>query len=153
LRKIVVFFSTRRPRTRFPNVAGVPDCAQKSKTRRHLIEFWMIEPEMAFVDHEESLRVQEQFVSHIVQSVLKNCSKELETIGRDVSKLEQIQGELLRIKYDEAIALLQGEGLEIPGAVDLGAANETDGKGTGRNYGQGWDKGMVDGREKKKKTN
>lgn len=65
--------------------------AEKSKTRRHLIEFWMIEPEMAFVDHEESLRVQEQFVSHIVQSVLKNCAKELETIGRDVSKLEQIQ--------------------------------------------------------------
>ncbi|QYK62743.1 asparagine--tRNA ligase [Paenibacillus sp. S25] len=99
--------------------------AEKSKTRRHLIEFWMIEPEMAFVDHEESLRVQEQFVSHIVQSVLKNCAKELETIGRDVSKLEQIQGEFPRITYDEAIAFLQGEGFDIPWGEDFGAPHET----------------------------
>ncbi|ASR47128.1 asparagine--tRNA ligase [Paenibacillus kribbensis] len=99
--------------------------AEKSKTRRHLIEFWMIEPEMAFVDHEESLRIQEQFVSHIVQSVLKNCAKELETIGRDVSKLEQIQGEFPRITYDEAIAFLQGEGFDIPWGEDFGAPHET----------------------------
>lgn len=99
--------------------------AEKSKTRRHLIEFWMIEPEMAFVDHEESLRVQEQFVSHIVQSVLKNCAKELEAIGRDVSKLEQIQGEFPRITYDEAIAFLQGEGFDIPWGEDFGAPHET----------------------------
>ena len=58
--------------------------AEKSKTRRHLIEFWMIEPEMAFVEHEESLEVQEQYVTHIVQSVLKNCPLELERLGRDV---------------------------------------------------------------------
>ncbi|MDS8792104.1 amino acid--tRNA ligase-related protein, partial [Streptococcus pneumoniae] len=51
--------------------------AEKSKTRRHLIEFWMIEPEMAFVEHAESLEVQEQYVAHIVQSVLKNCQLEL----------------------------------------------------------------------------
>ncbi|MEC0237478.1 asparagine--tRNA ligase [Paenibacillus kribbensis] len=99
--------------------------AEKSKTRRHLIEFWMIEPEMAFVDHEESLRIQEQFVGHIVQSVLKNCAKELETIGRDVSKLEQIQGEFPRITYDEAIAFLQGEGFDIPWGEDFGAPHET----------------------------
>ncbi|WP_179032739.1 asparagine--tRNA ligase [Paenibacillus kribbensis] len=99
--------------------------AEKSKTRRHLIEFWMIEPEMAFVDHEESLHIQEQFVSHIVQSVLKNCAKELETIGRDVSKLEQIQGEFPRITYDEAIAFLQGEGFDIPWGEDFGAPHET----------------------------
>ena len=66
--------------------------AEKSKTRRHLIEFWMIEPEMAFVDHEENLEVQEQFVSHIVQSVLDNCQAELETLERDMSKLEKIKG-------------------------------------------------------------
>lgn len=59
--------------------------AEKSKTRRHLIEFWMIEPEMAFVDHAENLEVQEQFVSHIVQTVLKNCAQELETLERDTS--------------------------------------------------------------------
>lgn len=99
--------------------------AEKSKTRRHLIEFWMIEPEMAFVDHDESLRIQEQFVSHIVQSVLKNCAKELETIGRDVSKLEQIQGEFPRVTYDEAIAFLQGEGFDIPWGEDFGAPHET----------------------------
>ena len=62
--------------------------AEKSKTRRHLIEFWMIEPEMAFCEFEESLQVQEEYVSYIVQSVLKNCHIELKTLGRDISKLE-----------------------------------------------------------------
>lgn len=57
--------------------------AEKSKTRRHLIEFWMIEPEMAFYQFEDNLQVQEQYVSHIVQSVLKNCQLELKTLGRD----------------------------------------------------------------------
>ena len=60
--------------------------AEKSKTRRHLIEFWMIEPEMAFVEHEESLEVQEQYVSYIVQSVLKNCQIELNHLDRDTIK-------------------------------------------------------------------
>ena len=64
--------------------------AEKSKTRRHLIEFWMIEPEMAFVEFEESLQVQEEYVTYIVQSVLKNCQLELKTLGRDTSKLENI---------------------------------------------------------------
>ena len=81
--------------------------AEKSKTRRHLIEFWMIEPEMAFVDHEENLRVQEQFISYVVQSVISNCRSELETIGRDISKLETIQAPFPRITYDEAIHVLQ----------------------------------------------
>src|SRR5690625_1928513 len=57
--------------------------AEKSKTRRHLIEFWMIEPEMAFTDHEESLRIQEQYVTFIVKSVLENCQLELEILERD----------------------------------------------------------------------
>src|SRR3954452_7360297 len=65
--------------------------AEKSKTRRHLIEFWMIEPEMAFVEHDESLEVQEQYVEHIVQSVLKNCKLDLERLGRDTSKLENVK--------------------------------------------------------------
>lgn len=99
--------------------------AEKSKTRRHLIEFWMIEPEMAFVDHEENLRVQEQFVSHVVQSVLKNCKKELETLGRDISKLESIQAPFPRITYDEAIEILHGKGFDIPWGEDFGAPHET----------------------------
>ncbi|CAH8714090.1 asparagine--tRNA ligase [Paenibacillus thiaminolyticus] len=99
--------------------------AEKSKTRRHLIEFWMIEPEMAFVDHEENLRVQEQFVAHIVQSVLKNCRAELDTLGRDVSKLEKVTGPFPRITYDEAIQFLQEQGHDIPWGEDFGAPHET----------------------------
>lgn len=99
--------------------------AEKSKTRRHLIEFWMIEPEMAFTDHEESLRVQEQFISHVVQSVVKNCRKELEAIGRDISKLEAIQAPFPRITYDEAIEFLQSQGHEISWGEDFGAPHET----------------------------
>lgn len=99
--------------------------AEKSKTRRHLIEFWMIEPEMAFTDHEENLRVQEQFISHVVQSVVKNCRKELEAIGRDISKLEAIQAPFPRITYDEAIEFLQSEGHEISWGEDFGAPHET----------------------------
>ncbi|BBH20944.1 asparagine--tRNA ligase [Paenibacillus baekrokdamisoli] len=99
--------------------------AEKSKTRRHLIEFWMIEPEMAFVDHEENLRVQEQFIAYVVQRVLSNCRLELETIGRDVSKLEAIQAPFPRITYDEAIRLLQEQGQEIQWGEDFGAPHET----------------------------
>ena len=65
--------------------------AEKSKTRRHLIEFWMIEPEMAFVEFEENLKVQEQYVAYIVQSVLKNCQLELKTLGRDTANLNKLQ--------------------------------------------------------------
>jgi asparaginyl-tRNA synthetase len=99
--------------------------AEKSKTRRHLIEFWMIEPEMAFVDQEENLQVQEQFVAHIVQSVLANCSKELETLERDTSKLEKIQGAFPRISYDQAVEYLKGKGFEFEWGEDFGAPHET----------------------------
>ena len=64
--------------------------AEKSKTRRHLIEFWMIEAEMAFTTHAESLEVQEQYVAHVVQSVLENCTLELKLLDRDTSKLEKV---------------------------------------------------------------
>ncbi|GMK42463.1 asparagine--tRNA ligase [Paenibacillus sp. CCS19] len=99
--------------------------AEKSKTRRHLIEFWMIEPEMAFVDHEQNLQVQEQFISFVVQSVVANCRTELETIGRDVSKLEQVQAPFPRITYDDAIELLHKEGFDLPWGEDFGAPHET----------------------------
>lgn len=99
--------------------------AEKSKTRRHLIEFWMIEPEMAFVDHVENLEVQEQFVSYIVQTVLKNCGAELETLERDTTKLEKIQGSFPRITYDEAVDYLQKNGHEFEWGEDFGAPHET----------------------------
>lgn len=100
--------------------------AEKSKTRRHLIEFWMIEPEMAFMEHAESLEVQEQFVSHIVQSVLKNCKLELDRLGRDTSKLEKIKAPFPRITYDEAIKWLNDNGFDdIEWGDDFGAPHET----------------------------
>ncbi|OOE04684.1 asparagine--tRNA ligase [Anoxybacillus kestanbolensis] len=100
--------------------------AEKSKTRRHLIEFWMIEPEMAFYQFEDNLQVQEQYVSHIVQSVLKNCQLELKTLGRDTSKLENVKPPFARITYDEAIQLLHEKGFDdIQWGDDFGAPHET----------------------------
>lgn len=72
----------------------------------------MIEPEMAFVEFEENLQVQENYVSFIVQSVLKNCKIELNTLGRDTSKLEQIKAPFPRITYDEAIEFLKEKGFD-----------------------------------------
>ena len=100
--------------------------AEKSSTRRHLIEFWMIEPEMAFTDHEESLRVQEQYVTFIVQSVLKNCQLELDILERDQTKLKSIQAPFPRISYDDAIELLLDKGFDdINWGDDFGAPHET----------------------------
>ncbi len=100
--------------------------AEKSKTRRHLIEFWMIEPEMAFMDHDESLEVQEQYVSFLVKSVLDNCQLELKTLERDISKLEAIQAPFPRISYDDAITLLKDKGFtDIEWGEDFGAPHET----------------------------
>ncbi|MFA9556187.1 asparagine--tRNA ligase [Evansella sp. AB-rgal1] len=99
--------------------------AEKSKTRRHLIEFWMIEPEMAFMDHEDSLKVQEDYVSYVVQAVLANCKKELAALERDTSKLENIVAPFPRISYDDAIEMLQNDGHEISWGEDFGAPHET----------------------------
>lgn len=100
--------------------------AEKSKTRRHLIEFWMIEPEMAFMNHEDSLQVQENYVTYIVQSVLKNCALELQILGRDTAKLELIKAPFPRISYDDAIKLLHEKGFDdITWGEDFGAPHET----------------------------
>jgi asparaginyl-tRNA synthetase len=80
--------------------------AEKSKTRRHLTEFWMIEPEVAFCDLEGLLELAENFLSHIVQSVLKNRASELTVIGRDRAKLEAIVPPFPRLTYDQAAAML-----------------------------------------------
>jgi asparaginyl-tRNA synthetase len=100
--------------------------AEKSKTRRHLIEFWMIEPEMAFYEFEENLVVQEQYVSFIVQSVLKNCKLELERLERDTEKLQKIQAPFPRISYDDALKMLHEKGFDdIEWGDDFGAPHET----------------------------
>ncbi|RPI48892.1 MAG: asparagine--tRNA ligase [Chloroflexi bacterium] len=80
--------------------------AEKSKTRRHIQEFWMVEPEMAYVDLWGNMEVQEQFVSHIVQAVLRERRPELELLGRDVSRLEGIEPPFPRIHYDQAVAMI-----------------------------------------------
>jgi len=80
--------------------------AEKSKTRRHLTEFWMIEPEVAFLDLDGLMGLAEEFIAHIVQSVLKNRAPELGVIGRDVAKLEAIKAPFPRLRYDEAAEML-----------------------------------------------
>lgn len=100
--------------------------AEKSKTRRHLIEFWMIEPEMAFMEHEESLEVQEHYVSFLAQSVVENCALELGVLERDIDKLKQIQAPFPRITYDDALALLKEKGFtDIEWGEDFGSPHET----------------------------
>ena len=81
--------------------------AEKSKTRRHLTEFWMIEPEVAYAGLEDIMRLAEEFLSHIVQRVLENRSAELKVIGRDVAKLEAIRPPFPRLTYDEAAKMLE----------------------------------------------
>lgn len=100
--------------------------AEKSKTRRHLIEFWMIEGEMAFMKHDLSLEVQENYVHHIVKAVLANCQLELELLERDTSKLEQVSTPFPRITYDDAIKFLHQEGFDdIEWGDDFGSPHET----------------------------
>ena len=100
--------------------------AEKSKTRRHLIEFWMMEPEMAFVDHDQSLEVQENYMSYLAESVLKNCALELNTLDRDVEKLKSIKAPFPRITYDKALEILKEKGFDdIEWGEDFGAPHET----------------------------
>ncbi|EIA7580391.1 asparagine--tRNA ligase [Listeria monocytogenes] len=100
--------------------------AEKSKTRRHLIEFWMIEPEMAFYKLEDSLQVQENYVAFLVKAVLDNCRLELNRLGRDVSHLEKMVAPFPRITYTEAIERLHELGFDdIVWGDDFGAPHET----------------------------
>jgi len=77
--------------------------AEQSKTRRHLTEFWMIEPEVAFADQDDNMVLQENFISAIVGSVLNRCSAELRILGRDTGALERVKPPFPRISYDEAV--------------------------------------------------
>jgi asparaginyl-tRNA synthetase len=91
--------------------------AEKSKTRRHIQEFWMVEPEAAYVDLWENLEIQEQFVSYVVQTTLRERQRELESLGRDLSRLEKIEPPFPRIHYDEAVEMINAaaaKGATVP---------------------------------------
>ncbi len=104
--------------------------AEKSKTRRHLTEFWMVEPEVAFLDLYGDMDLAEDFVYSVVQQVVKNRRPELELLERDVSKLEAIQKPFPRITYDEAVEIIRAHGTEpehknFPWGEDFGGDEET----------------------------
>ena len=110
--------------------------AEKSKTRRHLTEFWMVEPEIAYCDLDQLLEIEEQFVSHIVRTCLKEHAAELKFLGRETTTLEKITPPFPRLRYDDAITLLndlretetdpeQKEQLKIAWGDDFGSPHET----------------------------
>ena len=99
--------------------------AEKSKTRRHLTEFWMIEPEVAFADSNDNMDLQEAFVCSIVGRALERCGPELEVLERDLGKLEAVTAPFPRISYSEAVERLNAEGRPFEWGRDLGAVEET----------------------------
>ena len=99
--------------------------AEKSKTRRHLTEFWMIEPEVAFADSNDNMDLQEDFVCSIVGRALERCGPELEVLERDLSQLETVKPPFPRISYGEAVERLNAEGRGFEWGRDLGATEET----------------------------
>ncbi len=110
--------------------------AEKSKTRRHLTEFWMVEPEIAFCDLDGLMEVEEQFVTHIVKRVLRDRQPELKSLGRDLARLEKIEPPFPRISYDEAAKKIQSlyeaesdpekkELLKFDWGIDFGSPHET----------------------------
>lgn len=99
--------------------------AEKSKTRRHLIEFWMVEPEVAFNDMYDNMELAEQFIEYIVQRVLKNRPDELRALERDISKLEPIKGAFPRLHYKEAAEMIKKENPAFIIGDDFGATDET----------------------------
>jgi len=99
--------------------------AEKSKTRRHLTEFWMVEPEMAYYDLDDNMDLAEQFVESIVQSCLNNCNNELDTLERDTSSLEKVKAPFPRITYDEAVKILSDNGADFSYGNDFGGTDET----------------------------
>ncbi|GAB4186340.1 MAG: asparagine--tRNA ligase [Calditrichia bacterium] len=99
--------------------------AEKSKTRRHLTEFWMIEPEVAFADLDDVMQLAEDMLVFIVQRVLETRRRELETLERDISVLEKVTSPFPRISYDEAVEILHKNGKEFTWGDDFGGEDET----------------------------
>ena len=98
--------------------------AEKSKTRKHLTEFWMVEPEMAFCDLKENMDLIEEFITYIVTESLKNCKDELKILERDISFLEKVKSPFPRITYDEAAKILNDNGQKFEYGSDFGAPDE-----------------------------
>jgi len=99
--------------------------AEKSKTRRHLTEFWMVEPEVAFNDSDANMRLQEAFVSYVVARALDRRKGELKELERDTSTLERVRPPFPRVSYTDAVARLGQLGSDIPWGADLGGDDET----------------------------
>jgi asparaginyl-tRNA synthetase len=99
--------------------------AEKSKTRRHLTEFWMVEPEVAFADSNDNMRLQEEFVAYIVGRALERRAEELRELERDTAPLERVTAPFPRISYTDAVAKLNGLGSDIKWGDDLGGDDET----------------------------
>ena len=99
--------------------------AEKSKTRRHLTEFWMVEPEMAYADLNDVITLAEGLITSVVARVLDRRPRELKTLERDLSKLENVKAPFPRLKYDEAAKILLDKGLPFQVGGDLGGTDET----------------------------
>jgi asparaginyl-tRNA synthetase len=100
--------------------------AERTKTRRHLIEFWMLEPEWAFADLDDNMDLQEDMIESVVQKVLERCRRELEVLERDTAALEAVRKPFPRITYDEALESLRDLGQPMTWGEDFGAAHETE---------------------------
>ncbi len=99
--------------------------AEKSKTRRHLTEFWMVEPEVAFAHLEDTMALGEELVAFVMARVLEKRRPELTTLERKIENLEKIRPPFPRLSYDEAVKILQGKGSEIQWGGDFGGTDET----------------------------
>jgi asparaginyl-tRNA synthetase len=99
--------------------------AEKSKTRRHLTEFWMVEAEVAFIDSDENMDIQEDLVCELLQRVLAKRRNELEVLERDISLLEKVRVPFPRVSYDEAVKILSDKGVEKDWGTDFGGDEET----------------------------
>jgi asparaginyl-tRNA synthetase len=98
--------------------------AEKSKTRKHLTEFWMMDAEAAFVEHAENMQIQQELIRHVIRKVISNNKKELADLERDVEALKKADNDFKIITYQEAISILQKKGSEIKYGDDFGATEE-----------------------------
>jgi len=99
--------------------------AEKSKTRRHLTEFWMIEPEVAFADLNDDMDLAEEFLEYVVQTILKEKEEELKVLERDTTSLQKVMRPFPRISYDEAVEILKKNNVEFEWGNDFGGGDET----------------------------